>query len=169
MTVKTSLIINILIHPEMSSRNSLLYNTKRDRISSISNRDRDLFCQRRRAKMEHNSNADTCKKVEFPQILYGWTAKTANSAATLRKFTNLQSYPCSVFSIGSKFYGSNACLLTQGNSSEFQESFLEIIFSTLDSHRDHPQRIHFRAPQRERESVLETAVSETLFEKDDTK
>ena len=40
-------------------------------------------------------------------------------------------------------------------------------YSTFDSSRDHPQRIHSGAPQRERGSVPQAAGSETLFARDD--
>ena len=59
--------------PRSSSRNSLLYNTKRTRISSTSNRDRDSFCKRWETKKRHNSNADICRKGRRPWVLqYRW-------------------------------------------------------------------------------------------------
>ena len=74
-------------------RNSSLQITKRDSVSSTSNRHRDLCRKRWRAKWRHNSNADICKKAvdhEFiipsiPQNSLGWTAKTANFGAAIRQ------------------------------------------------------------------------------------
>ena len=79
------------------SRNSswcCTWNARRDRTSSTSNRNRDLFRKRCRAEFRHNSIADICNKaVDHESItaggysskFYGWTAKTANIGAALRQ------------------------------------------------------------------------------------
>ena len=78
-------------------------NTKRDRISSTSNRNRDLFRKRGRAKQGHISNVDVCERAVDHEFVntggyfadpYGWTAKTANIGAAIRQTPTPHSFSC---------------------------------------------------------------------------
>ena len=86
--------LHIWVAPKSFSRNSLwcrTQNTKRDRISSTSNRNRDLFHKRWQAKQGHNSNAHICLDSEFHKTggvsaeFYGWTAKAASIGTAIRQ------------------------------------------------------------------------------------